>query len=337
MKTLSVHIAPKETHCEIEFPQDFDALEKALRKQIGKRNFLIVSDTNVEKHTSFLKRFKKDEVFLLDPKTDRKDWEGLRKIIAACFEKNLDRSSVLVAIGGGVVGDMGGFAASILMRGIPIIQVSTTLLGMVDASVGGKTAINCEQGKNLLGSFHHPEKVFCCEEFLETLPETEIKNGICEMIKHGIITSMKHFEDLEKIANPHPTARQIFPYVTDSIAIKADIVSKDSNEKGIRLQLNLGHTFGHALELLSDMKIPHGRAVAIGTVMAANYALEHGLCDDETVDRIENIFNQFDIDLICDFDEKEIWEAMKHDKKKKDGKIRLVLPKKIGEVEVVSV
>ncbi len=337
MKSLSVRINSPKILYKIAFPQDFGVLEKELRKQIGNRNFLIVTDTNVQKYTPFLKGFKKSELCILEPKKDRKDFAGLQKILTACFEKNLDRSSVLIAIGGGVVGDMGGFASAIFMRGVPVIQVPTTLLGMVDASIGGKNGINCAFGKNLLGTIYQPEKVFCCREFLNTLGESEIKNGLCEMIKHGIIASPKHFRDLEKIANPHPTADQVFPYLIDSLKIKAGIVEKDVHEEGIRLFLNLGHTFGHALELLSDMKIPHGRAVGIGTIMAANYARENGFCKEETVDRIENIFHKFDIDVVCHFEEKKIWEAMKHDKKNKNGKIRLILPKKIGQCIVFSV
>jgi 3-dehydroquinate synthase len=296
-----------------------------------------VSDTNVAKHTSFLERFEKKEIFILDPKTDHKNWEGAEKILGACFAKNLDRSGVIIAIGGGVVGDMTGFVASIFMRGLPVIQVPTTLMGMVDSAIGGKTAINCKFGKNLIGSFHQPESILCCNDFLKTLPESEIKNGLAEMIKHGIIGSPAHFEDLEKIAKPNPNIEEIIPLIPDSIKIKIDIIQEDTQEKGARLALNLGHTFGHAIELLSDMNISHGQAVAIGTMMASNYSLEQEMCSIDLVDRIENIFNKFGIEVTCDFEESEIWEAMKHDKKKKDGHIRLVLPTSIGSVEVVTV
>ncbi len=352
MKPIKIKITPSEIHSEIGFPEDFDILEKELRAQIGKRNFLIVSDTNVAKHTSFLERFEKKEVFILDPKKDHKNWEGAEKILGACFVKNLDRSSVIIAISGGVVGDMTGFVAALFMRGVPVIQVPTTLMGMVDSAIGGKTAINCKFGKNLIGSFHQPESIWCCDDFLKTLPESEIKNGLAEMIKHGIIASPKHFEDLEKISDSlsppgrdksegEKTLRRILPQIIkiipDSIKIKTDIIQEDTQEKGARLALNLGHTFGHAIELLSDMGISHGQAVAIGTVMAAQRSLEQKMCSMDLVDRIENIFNKFGIDVTCDFEKSEIWEAMKHDKKKKDGHIRLVLPTEIGNVEVVTV
>ena len=337
MKPLKINITPSEIHSEIGFLEDFDKLEKELRAKIGKRNFLIVSDTNVAKYTSFLERFEKKDVFILDPKTDHKNWEGAEKILGACFTKDLDRSGIIVAIGGGVVGDMTGFIASLYMRGVPVIQVPTTLMGMVDSAIGGKTAINCKFGKNLIGSFHQPESIWCCNDFLKTLPESEIKNGLAEMIKHGIIASPAHFEDLERIASPHPKIEDIIPLIPASIKIKTDLIQEDTKEKGARLALNLGHTFGHAIELLSDMGIPHGQAVAIGTMMAANHSLEQEMCSIGLVDRIENIFNKFGIEVTCDFAEDEIWEAMKHDKKKKDGHIRLVLPTEIGKVEVVTV
>ncbi len=350
MKPLSVHIDPPQTHCEIEFPQDFDALEKSLRTQIGKRKFLVVTDENVAKYVSFVNRFK-DNLLILPGSEINKNWKAVNHILTECFEREFDRQSVLVAIGGGVVGDMAGFTAAIFFRGIPFLQVPTTLLAQVDASIGGKTGIDYEYGKNTVGAIHQPEKIYDCPEFLKTLPESEIKNGLAEMIKHGIIASKKHFEDLEKIANTlSPSGRdkregetlkgilsEIIKIVPDSVAIKAKIVEQDEREHGDRIFLNLGHTSGHAIELLSKYTIPHGRAVAIGTMMAVQYSLEQEMCSDQLVDRIENIFNKFDIDLMCDFTEEEIWEAMKHDKKKKDGKIRLVLPKKIGEVEVVSV
>jgi 3-dehydroquinate synthase len=337
MKSITVTIPHQEYSYEVQFSQDFDILEQSLRKQIQKRNFLIVTDSSVSQHTEFLNRFGENEYLVLEKEKDQKNWTSLEKILTACFQKNIDRSSVLIALGGGVIGDMTGLAASLYMRGIPVIQIPTTLLAMVDASIGGKTAINCEFGKNLIGTFHQPEKIFCCQSFLSTLPESEIKNGLCEMIKHGIIASEKHFSDLANIATPHPTAEQVFRFVPDSIQIKTRIVERDVRESGTRMALNLGHTFGHAIELLSKMKIPHGRAVAIGCVMAANYAVQHTMCDSQTADRIQGIFDAFGIDLSCEFSTSKIWKAMKHDKKCLNGRIRLIVPKKIGSVEVVTV
>jgi len=338
MKNLAIGLPCKKVSYEIEFSEKFNNLVKSLKKQIGNRNFLIVSDQNVEKFTPFLNNFNKENIFILPAGEETKRWLFVEKILNKCFEKELDRSSsVLIAIGGGVVGDITGFAASLYKRGFPVIQIPTSLLAMVDASIGGKTGIDCAYGKNLIGTFHQPEKIYACEEFLETLPLLEIKSGLGEMIKHGILGSEKHFSDLEKIANPNPTAKQVFSLVRDSMKIKARIVEQDEREGGARMQLNLGHTFGHAIELLHDFKFSHGIAVAIGTVMATQYALKNGICDEETADRIENIFNKFEIDVTCDLEENEIWKAMTHDKKVKDGHIRLVLPEKIGKVRVHTV
>ncbi len=337
MKSITIDLPLRKHVYQVLFPATFAELEKNLKLRIGKRKFLIVTDINVQNFTRFLEHFSKENVLILPAGEQSKSWHTVEHILERCFQKKFDRDSVIVAIGGGVVGDTAGFAASVFMRGIPVIQIPTSLLAMVDASVGGKTGIDCAFGKNLIGTFHQPEAIFCCRAFLETLPESEIKNGLAEMIKHGILGSEKHFEDLERIANPHPTAAQVFPLVPDSIHIKEHIIEADERESGLRMKLNLGHTFGHAIELLHNFQFPHGLAVAIGTVMAAQYALEKKICSEETADRIENIFHQFGMDISCDLSEKKIWEAMQHDKKIRDGHILLVLPKKIGEVVVHKV
>lgn len=202
---------------------------------------------------------------------------------------------------------------------------------MVDSSVGGKTGFDCEHGKNLIGSFHQPEAVLCCPKFLKTLPDVELKNGLCEMIKHGIINAPDHFANLRKLDGLN--LESIGKLIPDSITIKKNIVEADEKEAGIRGYLNLGHTFGHAIEHLSDFKVPHGQAVAIGCVMAAQFAAEQDLCDWDLVDQIEDIFNHFEIELACEFDTDSIFGAMTHDKKKKGGKVRLILPHKIGKVD----
>lgn len=334
-KPIHISIDPPPTHCEIEFVEDFAKLEKKIRAQIGNRKFLVVTDSNVAKFSKFPKQFKKN-LFILSAQ-NKKDWKAVNEILKECFERDLDRNSVLVAIGGGTMGDIVGFASSIFMRGIAFLQVPTSLLAQVDASIGGKNGIDYTYGKNLIGTIHQPEKIYNCDEFLLTLPESEIRNGLAEMIKHGIIASPTHFKHLEKIASSPPDIRKIIPLIRESIEIKACIVERDERDHHVRIQLNLGHTFGHAIEMLSKYKISHGQAVAIGTMMATNFAVQHGICSEKVADRIENLFHKFRIDILCDFDEKRIWEAMKHDKKCVDGHVRLVLPKAIGEVEVVLI
>lgn len=337
MKPLEVQIPSAQKTHRIEFPESQDDLARELKQYIENRSYVLVTDENVRKFSDLPKIFPSENIFVLPEGEEAKTWKWSEKLLSFCFEKHLDRSSVLISLGGGVVTDVTGFAASLFMRGTNVVHIPTSLLGMVDAAIGGKTAINCEYGKNLIGTIHQPEKVSCCRKFLQSLPESEIKNGLCEMIKHGIIASPQHFEDLEKIANPHPTGDQIFPLIRDSIEIKMKFIEEDEMEKDARLALNLGHTFGHGIELLSEYKISHGQAVAIGCVMAANYAVEHGICDEKTRDRIENIFHAFKINTRCDFAESDIWKAMQHDKKCVNGRIRLILPTKIGAITVVTV
>lgn len=334
MKSININIPARSSQYDINFFDDFLSLNNALTDQIGERNYLVITDENVlEKSPFFEKDAGKfgDNLLVLPAGESEKTWDTAKKILDKAFKLGLDRHAVFVAVGGGVYGDLVGFAASVFMRGIPFIQVPTTLLAMVDSSVGGKTGFDCEHGKNLIGSFHQPEAVLCCPTFLETLPEVEVKNGLCEMIKHGIIMSPDHFADLRKLEGLNLEA--IAKLIPNSINIKKDVVEADEKEAGIRGYLNLGHTFGHAIEHLSNFEIPHGQAVAIGCVMAAQYAAERDLCDWDLVDQIEDIFNHFEIDLACDFDEAAIFGAMTHDKKKKGGKIRLILPKAIGTVD----
>ncbi len=334
MKNIIIKIPVKNIQYSIDFFDNFSDLFQSLIKQIDGRNYLVVTDENVYVKSPFFKenseKFGKN-LLILPAGEQQKTWETSKKILDKAFELNFDRNSVFVAIGGGVYGDLVGFASSVFMRGIPFIQVPTTLLAMVDSSVGGKTGFDCEYGKNLIGSFHQPEAVLCCPKFLETLPEIEVKNGLCEMIKHGIITSPKHFDNLKKVSKLN--LEEIAKLIPDSINIKKEIVQQDEKEAGVRGYLNLGHTFGHGIEHLSNFEIPHGQAVAIGCVMAAQFAAERGICKNDLIDQIEDIFNHFEINLECEFSEKEIFNAMTHDKKKKNGNIRLILPKKIGEVD----
>jgi len=345
MQKITLDVCGSPASCEIEFVPNFFALVKKIENLIAGRNFLISTDFTcfeIFKNTVF-RRFPSEKIAKIPPGEKHKNWQAVEKITDAGFEQLLDRQSVFVAVGGGVVGDITGFSASIFMRGVAFFQVPTTLLAMVDASVGGKTGIDNKFGKNMLGAFHRPEAVICCREFLETLPPEEIKNGLAEMIKHGILGSKTHFERIEQVGDDfgedfsQEFLEKIFELARDSILIKKSVVERDERESGVRCHLNLGHTFGHAIEILSNFQIPHGRAVAIGTVFAAKFALEQKICEKSTVCRIERIFEKFGIDTSNNFSEKEIWQKILRDKKRRNGKINLILPKKIGEVEVFPV
>ena len=336
MQKITVHISERTKQYDILFPQNFNELLNQLLKQIGTRKFLVVTDENIAQHIP-LQQLNLPHLLILPAGESHKNWKSVEKILNYGFEHDFDRSCVFVALGGGVIGDMVGFAASLYMRGLPFIQIPTTLLSMVDASVGGKTGIDCEYGKNLIGAFHQPETIYCCEDFLKTLPEAEIKNGIAEMIKHGVLGSEKHFQNLKNLKTKDQKLKiihSLFLLIPESIEVKKKVVEADEQEQGVRMHLNLGHTFGHAIELLSNYKIAHGQAVAMGTVMAAEYAVAKHICSQETTQEVRTLFEAFGFDLNVPFEKEKILEAMKHDKKKRKGKVNLVLPEAIGKVGV---
>lgn len=336
MKPLQIRVPSKEIRTQVSFVDTHNILCDTVAKTPGTTNFIMVTDTTIAKlFPDLFAQFPKKSVVRIPAGEAGKKWSSAEKILNAAFKNKLDRSNRFVAIGGGVVGDVTGFAAGIYLRGTPVIQVPTTLLSMVDASLGGKTAIDCEYGKNLIGMFHHPEQVICCQEFLDTLPTELKRQGLAEMIKHVVISGEKDFRKFEALDPSLPSA-DLWPLVRESMQVKINLVERDAHDHGKRMLLNLGHTFGHAVELLSEFSISHGDAVAIGTVMAAECAERNQLCDKKTVTRIRTLFQRFELPVICPFAPADVRRAMQHDKKRKNGHLQLVLPKKIGNVQVFS-
>jgi len=357
MKNIDIAISSKNKNYTINFfeKNNFEHIQQKIFSQINNRNCIFVTDENIFNTTDFFttEYFKKNtqnNIVVLPAGEENKTWKSIETILDACFSHNLDRSSVLIAVGGGVIGDMTGFASSIFMRGIPFIQVPTTLLSMVDSSVGGKTGIDTPHGKNLIGAFHQPEAVFCCEHFLSTLQFIEIQNGLSEMIKHGILGNKNHFNNLEillkdnsdifKNTNTFDTGNkkllhEIFKLVPESISVKKNIIQQDETEQfgGVRGFLNLGHTYGHAIELLSNFEVPHGIGVAKGIICSLETSKKRNIISKKTdILKIQDIFKYANINTSHSFSDNEIHTAMKHDKKKKDGKIQLILINNIGEV-----
>jgi 3-dehydroquinate synthase len=245
----------------------------------------------------------------------------------------LDRSGAVLSLGGGVTGDIAGFAAASFMRGVRFAQAPTTLLAMVDASVGGKTGVDLPQGKNLVGAFKQPAMVLIDPAVLATLDAAEIRSGMAETIKHGVIGAPDLFAELE--ANPQSplSAAQL----ARSLRVKIETVEEDPFEQGRRAVLNLGHTVGHGLEKLSGFSLRHGEAVSIGMAAAARIAAELGQADPSLADRIEAALAAWELPVRCPpFDADEIWKAMAHDKKKRGRGLRWVLPRAIGEVEITE-
>lgn len=264
-----------------------------------------------------------------------KTWETLNQIFDALLGARSERGTTLVALGGGVIGDMGGFAAACYQRGMPFIQVPTTLLSQVDSSVGGKTAINHPLGKNMIGAFYQPKLVLADISTLDTLPDRELKAGLAEVIKYGLIRDLEFFvwleDNLEKLLARDATA--LTYAIHRCCANKAEIVAADEKEMGERALLNLGHTFGHAIETgMGYGQWLHGEAVAAGTLIAAQLSLTLGCLDTASVKRIERIFVRAGLPVFAPrLGVDRYLELMSHDKKMQDGKLRLVLLRAIGK------
>ena len=264
-----------------------------------------------------------------------KDWETLNLIFDALLRERCERSTTLIALGGGVIGDMTGFAAACYQRGAPFIQIPTTLLAQVDSSVGGKTAINHPSGKNMIGAFYQPQLVLADTDVLRTLPERELRSGLVEVMKYGLIRDLSFYQWLES------NVERLLARETDALTYairrscehKAQIVAADEHENGERALLNLGHTFGHAIETgLGYGKWLHGEAVAAGTLMAAELSRMKGWLSEQDVGRIEQSFSCLGVPVrgpVMAVD--RYIELMQHDKKVQNGRMRLILLKQLGE------
>jgi len=269
-----------------------------------------------------------------------KSLETAARVYDAAFDARLDRKSVVVALGGGVVGDLAGFIAATYMRGVNLVQVPTTLLAQVDSSVGGKVAVNHPKGKNIIGAFYQPKLVFIDITTLQSLPEREIQTGLAEVVKYGVIWDRKFFgylaanaEGVKALASQH-----LLHIVKNSCAIKAMVVEQDEKEAGLRAILNFGHTFGHALEALTHYKYyRHGEAVAIGMVTASQVAVEMGLLEHRDRDAVVNLLTAFGLPVdFRNLKVEEIMDKMLYDKKAQGGRVNFVIPEAIGKVRITS-
>ncbi len=280
-----------------------------------------------------LERLKAKELYIvtLPDGEDYKNEESLNFLLDRLFDHKIDRQSVLIAFGGGVIGDMTGFGAAIYQRGIDFIQIPTTLLSQVDASVGGKTGINNRFGKNLLGAFHQPKAVYIDTHFLRTLPQREFSAGVAEIVKMAVVFDKEFFEWLEQ--NSLEDEESIKLAIKKSVELKAKIVALDEKEAGVRASLNYGHTFAHVIENLTNYKgFLHGEAVAIGMVMANELAKRVGLMSEEEAQRVKNLLQRYNLPTCYEIkDSKEFYEHFFLDKKSAQQKIRFVLPKGIGD------
>lgn len=270
-----------------------------------------------------------------------KSLETLQSIYDFLIENNFDRGCGLIALGGGVVGDMAGFAAATFLRGIPYVQIPTTLLAQVDSSVGGKTAINHPLGKNLIGAFYQPEMVLIDIAVLDTLEPREVSAGLAEVVKYGVIRDYDFFCWLENNVQKlrERDAETLIHAIKRACQIKAEIVEIDEREGSIRAYLNYGHTFGHAIENLSGYgQWKHGEAVSVGMIVAAKISAQQGLCKQRDVERLVHLLRALDLPIDPpDFSLDEYVISMQRDKKVKQGSLTLVLNRGIGDVALHKV
>lgn len=300
----------------------------------------IVTDENVANfHLEKIKQtFERDVPSLILPAGEvHKNLATIERIWRAFLEAGLDRKSLVLALGGGVIGDLTGFAAATYMRGIRWIGVPTTLLSMVDASLGGKTGFDLPEGKNLIGAFHPPQAVLADPSFLSTLPEDEFRSGMAEVVKHGVIADSALFAMCSRGLDwARANAEEI---VKRAMAVKIQIIEDDPYEKGFRAALNLGHTVGHAVELVSGFRLRHGEAVAIGMAVEAAYAERLAIAPTGLSDAIRATLSALGLPVQIPegLPRDEIIRAMRVDKKRSAKSIRFALPVAIGKVELVEV
>ena len=257
------------------------------------------------------------------------------KVYDGLVRHRMERSSAIIALGGGVIGDMAGFVAATYLRGVPYVQIPTTLLAQVDSSVGGKTAVNHQSGKNLIGAFYQPKAVFIDPDVLRTLPERELKAGMAEVVKYGVIWDEGFFGFLEKNSGViYSIGRETTHAIERSCEIKAEVVGKDETESGLRSILNLGHTFGHAIEAVSGYgTYRHGEAVSIGMVMAAGFSARLGLCSSDVEARLKGLLAVLGLPVDApDIPAEALIESMRLDKKVSGDKLRFILVTGLGQV-----
>ena len=347
MAVLNVKINEKEKSYPIFITNDNpETLQTSILEEIPNRNYIVVISQKVYKLYKDVLNFPKEKVLIIKDGEIEKNSKTLSKILDFALKNKLSRKDGIIAIGGGVIGDLSGFAASVYMRGVNFIQVPTTLLACTDSSVGGKTAINTKYGKNLIGSFYQPKAVFINVNFLKTLDERQFKSGLGEILKYGFIEKSCNLqEDLNLMnylsENFHTILERdiltLMELISICIKLKISVVEKDEKENGLRMILNYGHTYAHAIEKITNYKkYTHGECVAKGLEKAINIAFKLGKIDKEYKFLCEDIIKKFNFKYIPEFDKNKLIQIMTTDKKSEQNNIKYVLPISYANVEVFN-
>jgi 3-dehydroquinate synthase len=313
------------------------------RKPVGEK-YAIITDSALKDiyGNRLLETFREENIdaCLIDfpAGEESKSLRTVEYLVSKLLENNIDRKSAIITLGGGVVGDVGGFTASIFMRGIPYIQVPTTLLAQVDSSIGGKTAVDTKEGKNLIGSFYQPKRVYIDPSTLKTLPRREFISGLAEVVKYGVIHDSNLFEYLEKNAEKIKSLEReaLLHVIRRSCIIKKTIVEEDPFEDNKRSILNYGHTPAHALEKLSGYSYLHGEAVSVGMRISGWIAVRMGFWSLEEWKRQNRLLEALGLPLKMNFKVDDLVKTLYYDKKVEGGTIMFVLPKRIGEMASVD-
>ena len=310
-----------------------DNCGERIKNELGVCSAAIITDDNVnalyaDKVTASLENAGFGTVkFVFPHGEESKSIKVYSEILDFLAENHITRTDMIVALGGGITGDMGGFAAATFLRGIKFVQLPTTLLSAVDSSVGGKTAVNLTAGKNLAGSFYQPDMVICDYTTLDTLPKEIFADGCAEVIKYGVIMDEEFFGFLK-----NNDIRENIEYViTKCVELKRDIVNKDEKELGIRAVLNFGHTIGHAIEINSNFEISYGSAVAIGMIIAAKGAFKTGMCENDLSDVIKEVLLKNNLPVSCPFTAEALYKVSCSDKKRSGDTVKLIVPEKMGK------
>ena len=306
-----------------------------LVRESGSERTVILCDRNIEPYADAIAKMLHGTLDVLPVHLGerRKTWETVGRVLEALAGSRADRSTLVIGVGGGVAGDAFGFAASVFMRGVRFLNVATSLVAMVDAAIGGKTGVDLRAGKNLAGTFCDPLAVVCDTGLLATLPKEHLREGMAEVVKHAIIDGERAFRRLEALEGK-PREWPWEAIVAESVGVKTRIVSGDRFERSTRALLNLGHTVGHALERVSEYRVPHGRAVAIGLRAAGLMAQSLGQFSVEDHRRVLALLARIKLPLSYGkLDGDDIFAALQMDKKRQGGEVRFVLPQAIGRVE----